>query len=609
MLNGKYTPISWVKWGSQLRLMRFLIALAVVLLCSSRLMAAPAERVAYTVNPGCINLVPGGDFEQFTPAWQIQGSSRPPSYSIEQALNGVQSMRLGNGPELPDVESVSEVRHQPVLLPYGATSIILRFVYWPLYESTPGISDLQQADLFDAATDQLILPLLNVQDNKRAWKAVDYDLTSYAGREISLRFRVRNDGQPGRTLMYVDNVELEYCAVAPIPTYTPSPTPIATNTPTPTWTTGATVTTTPVTVTPSPTTPAVITVTPTAGMIPTADPNCPNILADPGFEGWGGWHFGEDPVPARHVSEPRLAGSYALQLGNPPGQQTNVKTFSSVRQLVTIPHDATRAELRWWKNLRTEQPGHPGPLTDRQDVVFLDPALNPLEVPRRELTNVATWREDYIDLTYYRGRTFYVYFNAFNDGNGARTWMYLDNVQLNVCGSSLHGGQRGLVVATPIAIPLTTVATFTQAPLPTPSPLPTQVVEPTSSATTLVPPETSTETSTAGINVETTAPSIAAVPSVTAVAATMEVQPTSNVYALPTPTASFVVETETPLVAPAESGVTVQPPIEVKTTPTTIATRPIWVDRLGPISVLLGVLVLIGFIVWAILRTFSTNRV
>lgn len=623
MLNGKRIPTcrkqAWASWSVQVRRLLLLIVLTFLLFKQSNwlqhdVVAAFEQDRASAINPGCVNLIPNGQFEQISPSWQIQSGPRPPVYSTDQAFSGGWSMQVGNGLALPNVAGISEVRHEPILLPANATSIILRFVYWPLYESAPG-SDIQEADLFNATTDQFILPLFKVQDDKRAWKAVDQDLTAYAGQEISLRFRVYNDGLLGRSLMYVDNVEIEYCADAPIPTFTPSLTPATSATPVPTWTTDVTVTALPTltpTLTPLATLPTATyqpTVIAAPDMIPTVNPACTNILMDPGFEGWGGWHFGEDPVPARYVSDIRLAGSSAVQLGNPPGQQTNVKTFSSVRQLVTIPHDAVAAELRWWKLLRTEQPGVAGPLTDRQDVVFLDPALNTLAVPRRELRNDGVWVEDRIDLMNYRGRTFYVYFNAFNEGNGARTWMYLDNVQVNVCGSMWTSAQRSTVIDTPVfaspaALPATLVATGTPIPLPTPSPLPTQSPTPTL-------PLPATVSPTVPLPTPTVTPTEIVLAQVTPTA----LEELSNVNPLPTATASFLLATDTPdslppTVADASvaSGVTVEAPLVVTPVPAPDSERPIWIDRLGPISVLLGVLVLIGFIVWAIVRTFRTEH-
>lgn len=562
---------------------------------SDPLWAAPLAAPLHDVNVGCVDLIQAGNFEQFNPAWQIQVGSRPPAYSTEQTFNGsTYALRIGNGLELPDVESVSEVRHAPIALPFGATSLILRFVYWPLHEAPVNVNDLQQVDLFDATTDQLIAPLLTVQDDARIWKAVDYDLTAYAGRQVSLRFRVRNDGQPGRALMYIDNVEIEYCAATAIPTHTPSQVPSGTSIPTATGLPAATVTPTPpvVIITPSP-------------ALPTADPACTNILGDPGFEGWNGWQFGDDPVPGLYVAEPRYAGARAVQLGNPPNQPTNVVTFSSVRQLVTVPANITRAELRWRKLLQTTQGGAPGSLSDRQDLILLSPTLQPIQILRRELSNVGIWQEDLVDITAYRGQSFYIYFNAFNDGNGARTWMYLDDVQLNICGVGTTGlySNNNFVIATPIAIPLTSIATFTEAPIPTPSPLSTPIVLPNATV-----PISSTVTIVAPAALPIMPPTATpTVPLAETVAPIEIVSPTSNVNALATLPTSMAISTETPdtIMAPDASVATAQPPIAIIATPA--AAQPVWLDRLGPISVLVGILVLIGFIVWAILRTFRNS--
>jgi len=564
------------------------------------------------VNAGCIDLIHAGDFEAFNPAWQIQVGSRPPAYSNQQTFNSsAYAMRIGNDLALPDVESVSEVRHASIALPYGATSLILRFVYWPQKEVAAD-NDLQQVDLFDATTDQLIASLLTVRDDARQWKAVDYDLTSYAGRQVSLRFRVRNDGQPGRTLMYIDNVEIEYCAATAVPTYTPTQVPVTTVTPVTTFTPTATgvPAAAPATATP------IVAATPTT-VIPTADPTCANILLNGGFESWDGWQFGDDPVPGRYVAEPRRSGARAIQLGNPPAQGPNVVTFSSIRQLVTLPYNITRAEVRWWKLLQTADGGVAGSLSDRQDLILLSPALQPIQILSRELSNTGNWQEDQVDITAYRGQSFYLYFNAFNDGNGARTWMYLDDIQLNLCGmGAIEGDNHNTpivatpvvatpvvatpVIATPIAIPLTTVATFTTAPIPTSSPLPTQLVLPTA---TLPAAPTAIDNAPAALPMQP--PAATETPTVLPLEQSM---PTTNVNALATLPTSLAVSRETPniILVPDSSVATVEPP--ATTTVADATTGPQWLGRVGPIAVLVSILVLIGFIVWAILRTFHNSR-
>ena len=537
------------------------------------------------VAPGCLNLVEGGTFEQFNPSWEILASTRPPMYSSEQTFNAsLQSMRLGNGSELPNGESVSEVRHKPILLPVGATRIILRFLYYPLYDDAPG-ADLQQADLFDASTDQLIGSLLNVQDNARTWKARDFDLTLYAGRTISLRFRVRNDGAAGRTLMYIENVELEYCALAPLPTYTPTFAQSPTNTPLPTSSltplpsVSATLTTpTPVaTITPIP-----VTSTP----LPPEDLSCPNILVNGGFEGYEGWHFGEDPVPPRYTSEAVQEGTRAVLLGNPPENPNNVVTFSSVRQLVTLPFTSGQVQLRWWRVLRTAQTGTPTSTTDRQDLILLAPDLKPIQILRRELRNDGIWQEDVVDLTAYRGQTLYIYFNAFNDGNNTRTLMVLDNVRLRVCGAPV----LATTLDTPIAIPL-------QPNLTTAAPLVT-VITPSETPTVLLATATLPPAPTDTAVVATLPPPV--LPTATPLSLPTA---TSNVYALPTLPTQTVIGSPTALV--------VAPVVNATNTPITLAPlpvasqRPVWVDRLGAIGVLLSILVVIGFIVAGVVQRFS----
>jgi len=547
-------------------------------------------RVNLDVAPGCLNLVEGGDFEQVNPSWQIGASPRPPMYSNEQTFNNsIQSLRLGNGIELPNVESVSEVRHKPILLPVGATRIILRFLYYPLFEPSPGV-DLQQADLFDANNDQLIGTLLNAQDNARSWKALDFDLTAYAGRSISLRFRVRNDGGVGRTLMYIDNVELEYCAPAPLPTFTATSPPLPSATPSATGFVTLIPTLTPLT-TPIFTPVTVVPTTP----VPPEDPNCPNILVNGNFEGFDGWHFGEDPVPPLYVNNFFQEGARSVLLGNPPENPTNVVTFSSIRQLVTLPFTTGQIQLRWWRLLHTAQAGVPAANTDRQDLILLSPGLRPIQILRRELRNDGIWQEDVVDLTNYRGQSLYIYFNAFNDANNARTWMYVDNVRLRACGIQASSANVSAAPAsTPIAIPLTPSVTYTTAPMPTPSPSPLPSLTATATATLL--PLLSP------LITEPVSAAFAPQPLLTALP-TMVAEPTNNVYALPTLPTQTVVGSPTPLTE--ASSTSLPAPLDTVAPISVASGRPAWLDQLGTIAVLVSIAVLIGFIVFAITRMFN----
>jgi len=560
------------------------------------LLAAPVQRPAPQITPGCIDLIEGGTFEQYSANWLTIQSQRLPSYTNEQTFNSsAQSLRLGNGLELPNAESVSEVRYKSLQLPIGATRIILRFVYFPLFEDNPG-TDLQQADLFDATTDQLLLSLLNVQGNDRAWRARDFDLTPFAGRTVSLRFRVRNDGLLGRTLMYLDNVEIEYCAQTPIPTNTPTATAtgLATLTPTATGTP----------LTPATATPLLTFTPPPLTVVPTADPSCVNLLANSGFESWDGWQFGEDPVPPVYVSDPRVEGARAVQLGNPPGYSGAVVTFSSLRQLVSLPFNGTRLELRWWKLLRTEQPGAPGQFTDRQDLILLSPSLQPVQILRRELRNDNVWVQDVVDLTPYRGQSLYIYFNAYNDSNNSRTWMYLDDVRLNLCGAAVatpYAAPAVIAQAAPPAAPLMTITPVGEV-IPPPvvmseTPTLTPVTLPMATATLSA---TATVVDRAAL-IEMPSPT----PSPTAPTLLFTVTATPAVYALPTQPDSLQVDTTvTDPAAAQQVAPALITPVSATPTITVTTTQSLWRERLGPIVVLGAILLLIVAIVWFIIRTF-----
>jgi hypothetical protein len=115
-----------------------------------------------------------------------------------------------------------------------------------------------------------------------------------------------------------------------------------------------------------------------------------------------------------------------------PSSPTNVASYSSIQQSVTLPATAQTAQIRFWafpsSNAAT------GGL-NRQELILLDP-LNyeqTIAVLWRVTLNNNAWVSNEIDLTRFLGRTVTVYFNARNDGTGTRTGMYLDQVQVLAC--------------------------------------------------------------------------------------------------------------------------------------------------------------------------------
>ena len=72
--------------------------------------------------------------------------------------------------------------------------------------------------------------------------------------------------------------------------------------------------------------------------------------------------------------------------------------------------------------------------SDHQEAVFLKPDATIIQKLWRVLSNDQRWVQHDIPVTEYAGRTLVVYFNAYNDGVGGHTGMYLDDVHLWACG-------------------------------------------------------------------------------------------------------------------------------------------------------------------------------
>ena len=285
--------------------------------------------------------------------------------------------------------------------------------------------------------------------------------------------------------MFLDDVSLVACSNGTItptgtatpPTPTPTRTPSATRSPTgaPVWTATwtpyyitptagpivATSTWTPYYITPSPG-PIVATPTrsPTPWMpLPTILPwpvtpwpsHCSDVLRNGAFDsGFAGWFPSADALPVQLVGNPAYSPPYALRLGT---QTTHIKSYSSVRQYITIPA-GTRATLQFWTYTWSE----PNAGADRQEAILLTSNNAVSAVLWRVLANEQAWRQVALDLTPYAGRAVAVYFNTYNDGVGGRTAMFLDNVQLLACGVS--GPPPGpvtvlppITVGTPQAVP------------------------------------------------------------------------------------------------------------------------------------------------------------
>lgn len=235
---------------------------------------------------------------------------------------------------------------------------------------------------------------------------------------------------------------LPYLVVGYAPPATPTPTATtpatatatATRTampPTGTTTPTATGTSVPSTETPTP--------TPTGTAVPSTETPTPTptatqvatICADPvvngGFETDGGWQFVTGvPYPPGFATAPAHGGARSLRLG-PSGAATQ-ESWSYAWQPVSIPAGATSASLSFW----VYRSG--GDANDEIDVELMTAEGVPVRKLLRAQPTEGAWQQVTADLTVWAGTTVQLWFNAYNDGQGATLTTYVDDVRLEVCG-------------------------------------------------------------------------------------------------------------------------------------------------------------------------------
>lgn len=202
--------------------------------------------------------------------------------------------------------------------------------------------------------------------------------------------------------------------------------------------------------------PAAATQTARVALAPQADA-CPELVINGGFESDGSWTFGASPVPPEIVNYTSRTGARSLRLGITSG--ANVTSFSSARQTVSIPASATTTILSFWHYSIAEAPAG----LDYMEMVLLSPdGTTVWAKPWRWTTDARVWNLAQYDLSAWRGQTFQIYFNVYNDGVGGRAAMFLDDVSLSSCGAS--------GTPAPTWSPTVTVPAPTQTPTPTAAP-------------------------------------------------------------------------------------------------------------------------------------------
>ncbi len=179
--------------------------------------------------PVCWQGIDNTSFED-EKAWIVPTTRYPAAYSSDQAKSGTQSMRSGIiNPG--DNRFAYSSAYQTVSIPAGASDATLNFWLYPmsseptylrlptdirnLREATAaGWGDVQLVILYDTSWKELER-LVHMRRYDEEWLEYRFDLSEYADETITIYFDVINNGHYGVTSMYIDDVSLESCAVAP----------------------------------------------------------------------------------------------------------------------------------------------------------------------------------------------------------------------------------------------------------------------------------------------------------------------------------------------------------------------------------------------------------
>jgi hypothetical protein len=417
---------------------------------------------------GCTSgVLSNGGFEAGNLSCWTTGGVSAPTISTVQKHSGSYSALLGvtSGTE-PNGDS-SLV--QTISIPSGATAT-LSFWYWP--STTDSITyDWQEAQVRNTSG-TMLAQIMKVCSNAQAWTQVTYNLSSYAGQTIQLYFNDHGDGYGDLTYMYLDDVAVTITQATPSFSLAASPTAVSvaqgksgTSTITSTVSggfnssvalsasgqpSGVTVSFNPaslaapgsgsstMTMSVASTVAAgtyAITVTGTGGSQThtttvnlTVTVPSSQLIVNGGFEtgSLSSWTIsGTSNTPAVSTAQ-KHSGSYSALLGTSSGTEPNGD--SSFYQTITIPSTATTATLTFWY-----WPSTTDTITyDWQEAQVQNTSGTMLAQIMKVCSNAQAWTQVSYNLISYKGQTVRIYFNDHEDGYGDLTYMYLDDVAVNV---------------------------------------------------------------------------------------------------------------------------------------------------------------------------------
>ena len=159
----------------------------------------------------------------------------------------------------------------------------------------------------------------------------------------------------------------------------------------------------------------------------TASAPTTQIIVNPGFEtgSLSSWTTGGVLAPSVSTTQ-KHSGTYSALLGGASGTEPNGD--SSLYQTITIPSTATKATLTFYY-----WPSTTDTITyDWQEAQVQNSTGGTLASIMKVCSNAHAWTLVTYDLTSYKGQTIRLYFNAHGDGYGDLTYMYVDDINVNV---------------------------------------------------------------------------------------------------------------------------------------------------------------------------------
>jgi hypothetical protein len=151
------------------------------------------------------------------------------------------------------------------------------------------------------------------------------------------------------------------------------------------------------------------------------------LIQNGGFETGtlANWTTGGAALPTISTVQ-KHSGSFSALAGASSGSEPNGDDF--LYQSITIPSTATKATLTFWY-----WPSTTDTITyDWQEAQVQNTSGTMLAQIMKVCSNAQAWTQVTYDLTSYKGQTIRIYLNDHQDGFGDLTYMYLDDISVNV---------------------------------------------------------------------------------------------------------------------------------------------------------------------------------